>query len=104
MTEVQKFLRNPDLSASKRQSLGLLDLRQRLHLGKHLRRHRPVNLDQRDGIAALLVAAQMEGRDVDVAVAKQTGEMSDESRLVRVGDIDRRVAEVGVDPDTLDVD
>src|SRR4030081_689699 len=74
--------------ASKRQRLGLLDLRQRLHLGKHVRRHRTVDLDQRDGITALLVAAEMEGRDVDLGVAEQTGEMSDESRLVLLGDID----------------
>jgi hypothetical protein len=30
-------------------------------------------LDQRDGVAALLVAAGMEGRDVDPAIAEQAG-------------------------------
>ena len=50
---------------SEHQRLGLLDLRQRLHLGEHVGRHRAVDLDQRDGVAARLVAAEMEGRDVD---------------------------------------
>ena len=42
----------------KRQGLGLLDLRQRLHLGEHIRRHRTVDLDQCDGVAARFVAAE----------------------------------------------
>ena len=50
---------------SKHQRLGLLDLRQRLHLGEHVRRHRAVDLDQRDGVAARRVAAEVEGGDVD---------------------------------------
>ena len=53
----------------KHQRLDLLHLRQRLHLGQEIGRHRAVDLDQRDGVAALLDAAEMEGRDVDLGVA-----------------------------------
>ena len=67
---------------SKPQRLGLLHLRQRLHLGEHVRRHRAVDLDQRDRVAALLVAAEVEGRDVDLGVAEQAREAADEARLV----------------------
>jgi hypothetical protein len=56
--------------SSEHQRLGLLDLRQRLHLGEHGRRHRAVDLDQRDGVPTRLVAAEMEGRDVDFGVAE----------------------------------
>ena len=63
-----------------------------------------VDLDQRDGVAARLVAAEMEGRDVDLGVAEQAGEAADEARLVLVGDVDHRLAEFGVDADALDVD
>jgi hypothetical protein len=37
-------------------------------------RHR---LDQRDGVAAPLVAAGIEGRDVDPGIAEQTGEVAE---------------------------
>ena len=36
----------------ERQRLDLLDLRQGLHPGQQIRRHRTVDLDQRDGIGA----------------------------------------------------
>src|ERR1700719_4389526 len=92
------------VNRSKCQRLGLFDLRQRLHLGEHLRRHRAVDLDQCDGIAARFVAAEMEGRDVDLGIAEQAREVADETGLVLIGDIDHRLAELGVDPDALDID
>src|ERR1700760_2463569 len=91
-------------SASERQRLDLLDLRQGLHLDEHIGRYRAVDLDQRDGVAALLDAAEMEGRDVDLRVAQKAGETADEARFVLVGDIDHRLAELCVDADALDVD
>src|SRR3979490_2692432 len=90
--------------ALKHQRLGLLHLRQRLHLGQPIVRHRAVDLDQRDGVAALLVAAEMEGRDVDLGIAEQAGKTADEARSVLVGDVEHRLAEFGIDPDALDVD
>src|SRR5215471_14466887 len=86
---------------SKHERLGLLDLRQGLHLGEDVRRHCAVDLDQRDGVTARRGAAKMEGRDVDLCVTQQACEPADEARLVLVGDIDHRLAEFGVDPDTL---
>jgi hypothetical protein len=62
---------HPTIYDLKLQRLGLLDLRQCLHLRKHLGRHRAIDLDQRDGVAALLVAAEVEGRDVDLRIASQ---------------------------------
>src|ERR1700675_2274675 len=67
---------------SKQQRLGLLPLRQRLHPGEQCRRHRAVDFDQRDGVAARLVAAEMEGRDVDLGIAEQAREVADETGLV----------------------
>ena len=63
-----------------------------------------VDLDERDGRAALLVAAEREGRDVDPGVAERRGEAADEARLVLVGDVDHRGREFGVDLDVLDRD
>src|SRR5882724_11004645 len=74
----------------KCQGLGLFDLRQRLHLGEHVRRHRAVDLDQSNGVTARFVAAEMEGRDVDPGIAKQAREVADEARLVLIGDVDHR--------------
>src|SRR6195952_3466108 len=91
-------------SLLKPQRLGLLDLRQRLHLAKHVSGHSTVDLDQRDGIAALLGAAGVERRDVEFGGAEQAGEGADEAGLVLVGDVDHRLAELGVDADALDVD
>src|SRR4051812_26279449 len=104
----KKTLRMSALSraeaSSEHQCLGLLDLRQRLHLAKHVSGHSTVDLDQRDGVAALLGAAEMEGRDVELGGPEQAGERADEAGLVLVGDVDHRLAELGVDPDPLDVD
>src|SRR3954471_4663892 len=59
-----------DAVISERQRLDLLDLRQGLHLGEQVRRHRAVDLDQRDGIAAGRDAAEMEGRDIDFRITQ----------------------------------
>ena len=40
-------------------------------LASSVGRHGAVDLDQRDGVAARRVAAEMEGRDVDPGVAEQ---------------------------------
>ena len=37
-------------------------------------------------------------------VAEQAGEAADEAGLVLVGDVDHRRAELGIDPDALDLD
>src|SRR5205807_2337058 len=66
----------------KHQRLGLLDLRQGLHLGEHVSGHRAVDLDQRDGVAALLDTAEMERRDVELGIAEQARKVADEARLV----------------------
>src|SRR6202043_1432557 len=81
--------------ALKYQRLGLLDLRQFLHLAEHLPGLRAVHFHRRDGIAALLVATEMEGRDVDLGIAEDSCEVADESRLVLVGDGDHKLAEFG---------
>ena len=44
---------------SEGQHLGLLDLRQRLHLGENVLRYAAVDLDQRDGIATLPVRPRL---------------------------------------------
>ncbi len=51
-----------------------------------------------------LDAAEMERRDVDLGIAERAGEAADEARLVLVGDVDHRLAELGIDADALDVD
>src|SRR5580765_6738378 len=102
-----KTTRSPviwNISGSEYQGLGLLDLRQRLHLGEYIGRHGAVDLDQGDGVAALLDPAEMEGRDIELGVAEHARELADEARLVFVGHVDHRLAEFSVDPDTLDVD
>src|SRR4029077_19389687 len=76
---------------------------QRLYLGEHVRRNRAVDLYQRDRIATLAGAAEMEGGDVDLGVAKQARKVADETRFVLVGDVDHRLAEFGIDADALDV-
>src|ERR1700722_14876665 len=90
--------------ASERQRLRLLHMRQRLYLGQHFFRNRAVDFNQRNRVPALLVAAEMEGRNVDLSVAKQARKMTDETRLVLIGDVNHRLAELGIDPDALDVD
>src|SRR5436853_609048 len=62
-------------SRSELQRLGLLHLRQRLHLGELVGRDLAVDLDQRDGVAAGRFATNMESRDVDAGVAQCGGEL-----------------------------
>ena len=64
------------------QRLGLLHLRQRAHLVEHGVGQFSVDLDQRDGVAAGRLAADVEGGDVDAGLAKRRGEAADEARLV----------------------
>src|SRR5712691_8852847 len=90
--------------ALERQGLGLLDLRQLLHLVEHVGRDRAVDFDQRDGVAALLDPAEMEGRDVQPGIAEQAREGADEAGLVLIRDVDHRLAEFGIDANALDVD
>src|SRR5260370_8951232 len=69
----------------KRQDLGLLDLRQRLHLAEHIRRHCAIDLDQCDRAAARFVAAGMEGRDVDPGIPEQPPELAEEAGALLIG-------------------
>ena len=46
----------------------------------------------------------MEGSDVDAGLAQGGREAADETRLVEIGDVDHRRAELGVHADALDVD
>src|SRR3954470_22140399 len=89
--------------ASKLQRPGRLHLRQRAHLGEHLGRQFAINLDQRNRIAARRLPADMERRNVDPRLPERRGEAADEARLVEIGDVDHRGAELGVHADALDV-
>src|SRR5262245_23358745 len=91
-------------SSLESQGSCLTHLRQRLDGGEHRRRHRAIDLDQRDGIAARLVAAEMEGRDIDAAIAENGSEGADEARLVGIGDVEHVGAELGLHVDALDLD
>src|SRR5262249_20646687 len=73
---------------SEFQRPGLLHLRQRAHRGQHLRGQVAVDLNQRNGVAAGHVAADMEGRDVDAGVSQRGREPPDEAGLVQIGDVD----------------
>src|SRR5689334_1354970 len=88
----------------ERQWPRLLHLRQCAHLGEHLRRQHAVDLDQRNGIAAGRLASDMERRDVDTGVSQRRRELADEARLVQIGDVNHRRAELGIHADALDVD
>ena len=55
---------------SEAELLGVQHLRQPADLVQHVVRDRAVDLDQGDGVAARAVAAEMEGRDVDLGVAQ----------------------------------
>ena len=46
----------------------------------------------------------MEGRDVDAVAPAQASEITDESRLVVIAKIEKRVREIGFDGDRLDLD
>ena len=52
------------------------------------RAHRLVDGDQGDGVAALEVAAEVEGGDVDAVLAEQRAQRADEARLVVVVDVE----------------
>src|SRR4029078_89580 len=93
-----------NICISENQRLRLLDLRQRLHLGEHLRGNGAVDLEQRNGSDAMPDAAEMEGGDVDPGIAEQAGEVADKAGLVLVGDVDHRLAELGIDPDAPGID
>src|SRR5476651_1456878 len=86
------------------QRLGLHDALDGGDLGREVDRQRLVDLDQRDCRAARLVAAEMEGGDIDLVLAQQGAETADEARLVVVGDVEHVRAELGLDLDALDLD
>src|SRR5690349_3870989 len=86
------------------QRLDLLNVLDLPHLREHLGRDAAVDLDQRDGVAALRLTAKMEGRNIDAGFAKHGGKAPDESRLVLVGHIQHRRRELGVHADALDID
>src|SRR5262249_14472414 len=89
---------------SKLQRPRLLHLRQCAHLGEYVGRQLAVDLDERDGVATGCITADMDGRDIDTGVTQRRGELADEARLVEIGDIDHRRADLRVHADTLDVD
>src|SRR5262249_49020526 len=88
----------------KLQRSRLLHLRQRTHGGEHLRRQVAIDLDQRNGIAAGRVAADVERGDVDAGVTERGREAADEAGLVQIGDVDHGPAEPGVHANAFDVD
>src|SRR3954453_7120874 len=91
-------------AGSELQRLRLLYLRQGPYAVEHIRWQFAVDLDQRDGIAARRFAADVEGRDIDAGVAHGRRELADEARLVAIGDVDHRGAELRIHADALDVD
>ncbi len=74
--------------AQKASAECLHDERQRAHLREHPLRHRLIHRHEADRIAALLGAAEMEGRDVDARLGQHGAEMADEARLVLVRDVE----------------
>src|SRR5260370_24197458 len=82
----------------------LLYIRNLPHLRQCLRRHVAIDFDQRNGVAALRVAPEMEGRDIDAGLGKEGSEPSDESWLVLIGHVQHRWREFGIHPNTLDID
>ena len=95
---------NSDAAASEPQRLCLLHLGQRLDPAQHLGGDLAVDLDQRDGVGAGGIAAEMEGGDVDAGIAERGREPADQARLVLVGDVEHRRPELGIHADALDVD
>src|SRR6185295_8195229 len=88
----------------KSQRLGLHHALEPGDLGGEFRRQWLVDLDKRDRRAARLVAAEMEGRDVDLVLAQQGAEPADEAWLVVVGDVKHVRRELCLDLDSLDLD
>ena len=86
------------------QHVGADHLLQPAKLAHHSGIDLPVDLDKGDGLAAGLLAAQMEGRDVDVVAPAQAAEIADEARLIIVPQIEQRVREIRLDGDVLDLD
>src|SRR5580658_10540986 len=82
--------------ASEPQRLDLLHVRNLLHLGKHGWRHRAVDLDQRNGVAAGGLTAEMKGGNVDPGFREQRGEAADEARFVLIGHVEHRRAKLSV--------
>src|SRR5579864_2665295 len=94
----------PSISFLKSQRLDLLHVRNLPHFGEHLGRHAAVDLDQRDGVAALRLAAEMKRRDIDAGLGKERSKPSDEPGFVLIGHVQHRWREFGVHADALDVD
>src|SRR5271163_1705772 len=94
---------NSDAAASEPQRLCLLHLGQRLDPAQQLGGDLAVDLDQRDGVGAGGIAAEMEGGDVDAGIAERGREPADQARLVLVGDVEHRRPELGIHADALDV-
>src|SRR5947208_15931664 len=89
---------------SEGQCAHVLDVRKLFDLFDDFGRYRAVDFDQRDGIAAGRLPAEVKGRDVDAGVPQNAGEMPDEARLVHIGDVEHRGPELGIHLDTLDGD
>jgi len=64
----------------------------------------PVNLDQRDGIGAWRLAADMEGGDVDAGIGPRSRRTAMKPGLSRVGDVDHRGGRTRHPCGCLDVD
>ena len=57
--------------------------------------HAAVNLDKGDGLAASLFAAQMKGRDIDSMRTAQASQITDETGLVVIAQIQQVVRKIG---------
>src|SRR3984893_9628770 len=88
--------------ASERQCAHALHVRELPDLLHDIGRHRTIDLDQRDRVAAGRLASEMEGGDVDAGIAENSGEMPDEARLVDIGDVEHGRPKLGVHLDALD--
>jgi hypothetical protein len=63
-----------------------------------------VDIEQRDGVAAFLFAAELEVGDVDAGVAQRRAHEADHAGHVGVGDVDHVLADFGIHVDALDLD
>src|SRR5215208_7636215 len=80
-----------------------LDLRDRLDAMQELGRDWLVDGDEADRVAALAVAAESEGRDVDAGLAEERPEGADEAGLVGIAHVEHVRRELGVDGDVADL-
>src|SRR5215469_11500352 len=87
----------------ERQRRGLDDIRQRADAPEQRLVHRLVDLDEADGVGAGGGAAEMEGGDVDLLIAQQSPQPSDEAGLVEIGEIEHVPAELRLNGDALDL-